>query len=87
MAYQKVLKYEVVLDGNDNAVPQFNTMRVRLQLSSGYHQYEYHCDTEHAFEKINLLIDLLRNEANVWFDPNTNRFGVGMEEVGEKDRP
>ena len=87
MAYQKVVSYEVVLDGNDNAVPQFHTMRVRLRLSSGYHQYEYSCNTEHAFEKIKMIIDLLRNEANVWFDPDTNRLGVGQEEVGEKDRP
>lgn len=87
MAYQQVVSYQVILDGNDNAVPQFNTMSVILRLASGYHTYEYHCDTEHAFEKIKMLIDLLRNEANVWFDPDKNRFGVGTEQVGEKDKP
>lgn len=87
MAYQRVLKYTVVLDGNNNAVPQFHTMEVHLKLASGYHTYVYSCETKDAFEKIKMIIDLLRNEANIHFDPNTNRLRAGLEEVGEKDKP
>ena len=72
MAYQTVEKYEILLDGNNNAVPQFNMMQVRMKTSSGYHQYEYSCNTEHAFEKIKMIIDLLRNEDKVRFDPVKN---------------
>lgn len=87
MAYQRVEKYSVYLDGNDNAVPQFNMMTVKLVTSSGYYDYTYSDQTEHAFEKIKMLIDLLRNEASVWYNPDTCNFCVNYEQTGEKDRP
>lgn len=87
MAYQKVNKYTVYLDGNDNAVPQFHTMTVMLITSSGTYNYTYSDQTPHAFEKIKMLIDLLRNESSVWFNPATNMFCVNYEETGEKDKP
>ena len=32
-------------------------------------------------------VPLSVSPANVWFDPDKNRFGVGTEQVGEKDKP
>lgn len=83
--YEPVKGYDVFLTGPAGGVPSFDKMMVVLHTSGGSHEYGYSTQTAGAFERVQLLIDLLRNEAKVSYDVATNTFAVQGEEVGEKD--
>ena len=83
--YSPVSGYSVFLTGQAGGAPNFDFMIVAIHTGAGTHEYKYSVQTDKAIERVQLLIDLLRNEANVSYDPDGNVFAVQKEEVGEKD--
>ena len=89
MALVKVLKYDIILDDGWGAatfdqIPVIDNMSV--WLFPGRHEFKFQCSREGDFEKAKMLIDLLRHESNVYYDPKDGRLEVQQESVGEKDR-
>ena len=91
MALVKILKYDIILDDGRAAatydqVPVINKISVLLFPAQRQYEFKFQCSREGDFEKAKILIDLLRHETNVYYDPKDGRLEVQQEQVGEKDR-
>jgi len=75
MATQLVEQYAVWTKPNGN----YYRIGLRVQSGTVYQR------SVSGPEELNAMVDLLRNEDRCWYDPDTNRFTVGFEPVGEEE--
>ena len=85
MALERVSKYNINLFGDAGGVPTYNEISIVLHTSSGQHTYHWNVQTADALTRAQILIDILRNEGRVFYDPVAVHLYVPKEEVGEKD--
>lgn len=84
--FSRVTDYEVWLYGPQGGVPSYNDMQVKMNVQGvGIVTCQMDYRTEQALPRIRFLVDLLRNEKNVFVNPQDNTLAVFQEEVGEKD--
>lgn len=62
--------------------PNENYYRIGLRVASSGTVYQRNVSGP---EELSAIVVLLRNEDRCWYDPDTNRFTVGFEPVGEEE--